>query len=274
MNKLLIVIFLSAIGVYPADANAAGEDDLTGIKCIVRGEAQAKKEFSAKHLGGNVYFCCPRCKTAFESNPGKYAAKANHQLVVTGQYVQNRCPFSGQPFDENLTAKVGGVEIGFCNENCLRKIESASDLNAKSVLVFSESAFKRAFAKNEQIELANVRCIIESRPAVAENWVGYLEGKAFFCCGKCKAAFEKKKHDERTIRSANEQLWLTGQYVQRACPITGREDIADHYFEIAGRRIGLCCDECVQRLESIDNDDERSKLIFGESVFKKAFTKK
>ena len=85
------VLGLMAIGCL----FVAGNDDLTGIKCVVNGEAGAKKEAAAKYLDGEVYFCWGGCKSKFEAAPEKYTVKANHQLANQSLTAMRPCVNGG-----------------------------------------------------------------------------------------------------------------------------------------------------------------------------------
>ena len=47
--------------------------------------------------GGKVAFCCENCPKAFNADSAKFAAKANLQLVQSGQLKQVKCPLTGKP---------------------------------------------------------------------------------------------------------------------------------------------------------------------------------
>ena len=88
-----------------------------------------KKCNAEKHVafdGGQVYFCCATCQKAFEAQPSKFAAKAHHQMVSTGQFVQKSCPIGGRPVKVGTQVNIGGVEVGFCCNKCKAKVQSAS----------------------------------------------------------------------------------------------------------------------------------------------------
>jgi YHS domain-containing protein len=89
------------------------KDPLAGAKCPVSGKPVVKAGV-ADHNGGKVYFCCTNCPKAFAANTAKYAAKANHQLAVTGQAKQVKCPMKGKPVNAAHNVTVAGVKVGFC----------------------------------------------------------------------------------------------------------------------------------------------------------------
>lgn len=116
-------------------------------KCPVSGEA-ISKEASIDYKGGKVYFCCPGCAAKFKADTAKYQAKANQQLVVTGQAQQVKCPCGGKPNPSTKT-KVCGIDVCFCCEKCQEKVKGASeDQQAEMVFVKGfDKAFKVAQAK-------------------------------------------------------------------------------------------------------------------------------
>lgn len=111
-------------------------------KCVVSGGA-AKEDKTVDYKGGKVYFCCENCPKAFEKDVKKYATKANHQLVATGQAKQAKCPLSGGKLNAEKTVKVGGVEVQFCCEKCQGAVAKAEG-DAQIELVFSDAAFEKA----------------------------------------------------------------------------------------------------------------------------------
>jgi len=106
--------FVSAAPKEPKDA-----------KCPVSGKGCNPEKFT-DFDGGKVYFCCGNCENAFKGDSSKFAAKAHQQMVSTGQLVQKGCPFSGGGVKDGTQLDIGGVEVGFCCNNCKGKVEKAS----------------------------------------------------------------------------------------------------------------------------------------------------
>ena len=119
-----------------------GENKFTA-KCPVSGEDAVKEQFTA-FKEKEVYFCCDKCKAAFEAEPAKFEVKANHQLVQTKQFKQKKCPISGADFVKEQSAKVANVNVRFCCEKCKGAVESA-EADKKLEMIFAEAAFKKAF---------------------------------------------------------------------------------------------------------------------------------
>lgn len=147
--SLLAIMAISLAAAPQEPAAKKSDDPLKGVKCCMMPKKDVKKEQSVAYRDGNAYFCCPKCKGAFEKDTKKFAEKANQQLVQTKQYVQTKCPISGEAVDEAQMVKLGETEVHFCCENCLKKVTSAADDEAKAKLVFSDEAFEKAFVKAE-----------------------------------------------------------------------------------------------------------------------------
>lgn len=266
-----IVAFVVCAGVWVANN---GNDDLAGIKCLINGDNNAKVESSAPHHDGEVYFCCEGCKSKFEANPAEFETKANHQLVLTGQYVQKTCPISGHDMNEEFTADVGGATVGFCCGDCQKKVDGGADLAAKATMVFGKEAFEKGFAKKKpEYALTDVKCFLMPKRGVsAEHAVDYRDGKVFFCCKGCPKKFAKDTSKFAT--QANHQLVTTGQYIQKACPFSGSEIDEEQSSEVGGVEVKYCCGNCKSKVESAPDDEAKANLVFSEKAFENGFSKK
>ncbi|MEW4490379.1 hypothetical protein AB1L42_20000 [Thalassoglobus sp. JC818] len=111
--------------------------------CPVSGK-DIDKTHSLKHSEATVFFCCPNCPKAFEANTEKFAPKANHQIVVTKQAKQVKCPISGQPLNPEMMTAVSDVKVEFCCDKCLAKVKGAEG-EKQLQLVFSDAAFQKGF---------------------------------------------------------------------------------------------------------------------------------
>jgi YHS domain-containing protein len=141
----VLALAFSAIGLVaavPASEEKKAEEKFSA-KCPVSG-ADAKKEQAAKYKDHEVYFCCEKCKAAFEKDSTKFVAKANHQLVETKQFVQVKCPLSGGPINKEQTVKVAGIDVAFCCDKCKGKTAEAKG-DDQIAMVFGDDAFKKGF---------------------------------------------------------------------------------------------------------------------------------
>ena len=112
--------------------------------CPVSG-SDAKKENSSKYRDKETYFCCEKCKAAFDAEPAKYSAKANLQLVQTKQFRQTKCPVSGGKLNKEQAIKVSGVKVGFCCDKCKGALEAASK-DDQLTKIFGDAVFTKSFA--------------------------------------------------------------------------------------------------------------------------------
>lgn len=138
--KPLSYLAFAALSVFLVTPVQADE----GPTCPVSGRpAKDVAGSSVEHNGGTVLFCCARCPNAFKANTEKYAAKANAQLVSTGQVEQGACPITGRDLNPAQKLTIAGIEINFCCPGCkgkVSKLEGDAQLNA----VLSDKAFKKA----------------------------------------------------------------------------------------------------------------------------------
>lgn len=271
-----ILAVLTAVAMI---STTLAEEDLTGVKCVVNGKKAAKAGSSVEYMGGKVYFCCGNCVKAFKEDvklkdKAKFATKANHQLVLTAQFVQKGCPISGGAIDEDQMAEIGGAKVGFCCEKCLKKVNDAEGLEAKAGLVFATAAFKKGFEKKkDEVDLSNVKCMMMPKKNVtAKQAVDYQGGKVYFCCKKCAGKFAADP--EKYAAQANQQLVATGQYVQTSCPFSGGDMEDSESTEVAGVTVKFCCDKCKGKVEGATSDSEKTEMVFNKKAFGKGFAAK
>jgi len=139
MKRLMIAL---AIPALLAAVGIASDVKLEGVKCIVSGEP-AVASASAAYKDGKVYFCCKDCIKGFTANTAKYATKANHHLVATGQAKQANCPISGEPIAQDKSLEVNGAKVYFCCDKCKTTVAKAAG-DEQMNMVFGEAAWKKA----------------------------------------------------------------------------------------------------------------------------------
>ena len=245
--------------------------EIAGIKCVVSGQRSANRDFKSTHADGEIYFCCGNCKKAFEETPGQFTTKANHQMVLTGQYVQKSCPISGGAVSADHTTAVGGVEIGYCCGKCQAKVAALPDMKSQAEAVFGQASFKKNFAKKE-IDLSSITCPVMPAVNVKAKLVAeYNGGSVYFCCPKCLKKFSEAP--DHFAAKANHQLVKTGQFVQTACPITGGAIKPNQSAMVGDVEVGICCGNCKSKIENAATD-KQIDLVFGTSAFAKGFAMK
>jgi YHS domain-containing protein len=140
--KASLLVSMGAIVAMVAATVYAADPNLDGVKCLVNPKAPAKAANSVDYKGGKVFFCCQNCPKAFAKDTAKFAAKANQQLVATGQTEQIACPFSGGKINADTAIDVGGAKVAFCCEKCQAKAKASDD---QVNLIFNDKSFDKAF---------------------------------------------------------------------------------------------------------------------------------
>jgi YHS domain-containing protein len=143
MKVRMLLVAAASVAVLAVTLVAA-DVKLEGVNCVVAGKKAAKEGNSVDYKGGKVFFCCMNCPKAFAADTAKFASKANHQLVATGQAKQTACPFTGKPTAEGTAVKVAGTEVSFCCNNCKGKAEKLEG-DAKAEAIFNDTAFGKGF---------------------------------------------------------------------------------------------------------------------------------
>ena len=135
------------------------QPDLTGIKCVIDGKKNAKLEFGVPYRDGIVYLSSSRAAEEFSLRVEKknrlksnefLPIKANHQLVLTGQYLQVRCPVSKVPFRHELVTQIAGVKIHLANPDALQCVKQEKKLAMRAKMVFGNKVFPRTFQPRQQ----------------------------------------------------------------------------------------------------------------------------
>ena len=141
--KTRTVISLAIAALLTATLYAADKVNLEKAKCPVSGK-ECKEDTGVDYKGAKVYFCCNNCPKAFAKDTAKYAAKANMQLVATGQAKEVKCPFTGKELNTATAIKVDGTDVCFCCNNCKGK---ASKLTGDEQIdaIFGDKAFEKGF---------------------------------------------------------------------------------------------------------------------------------
>ncbi len=125
MKFRLAIAALALFAVVASGSLRAEEEKKAEPKCPVSGQP-CKAEHTVAFNGGKVAFCCPNCPKAFEADPEKFAAKANLQLLQTGQIKQVKCPVAGRPMAADKVVEVEGVKVAVCCPGCLAKAKKAT----------------------------------------------------------------------------------------------------------------------------------------------------
>jgi YHS domain-containing protein len=138
-SRMLVGLGLAFVAV--AAVVAAEGIKLEGVNCVVAASKPAKEANAVAYKGGKVFFCCMNCPKAFAADTAKFAAKANAQLIATGQAKQEKCPLSGGALDTATKITVAGADVCFCCDKCQAKAKDAKD---QVEFLFNDKAFEKA----------------------------------------------------------------------------------------------------------------------------------
>ena len=117
-------------------------------------------------------------------------------------------------------------------------------------------------ADAEKDPLKDAKCPVSGKAINKDAAVEFNGGKVYFCCENCPKAF--KGDTAKFTSKANHQLVQTGQLVQTACPLSGKDVNPDASLEIEGVKVGFCCNNCKGKVDKADKD-EKLKLAFGDT---------
>jgi hypothetical protein len=118
--SLFILVILFTFALTGADKPKIEPKAL----CPVTGKP-VDKNVSIEYHNGNIYFSNTEAAKKFQDNVDKYAARANLQLVVTGQAQQTACPLMGKPVIAGKSVMVSGVKVELCCNMCKTKLTKA-----------------------------------------------------------------------------------------------------------------------------------------------------
>lgn len=128
-----------------------------GVKCPVNGRLQCQVRHAVKWREGQVYFSSRAAVDDFRSRNSpadvhKYLKpalilKANHQLVLTGQYTQRRCPITGNFTSDEFQIRIAGVKIYLHDAIAKKRLQEIESTLGRAKLVFADSTFAKTFSK-------------------------------------------------------------------------------------------------------------------------------
>lgn len=121
-------------------------------------------------------------------------------------------------------------------------------------------------AKN--VDLSKVKCLVSGKEINPEATAEYKGAKVYFCCPGCPTAFTN--NTKKFATKANHQLAMTGQAVQKNCPMSGKPVKEGTEVEVAGVAVTFCCGNC-KKAAAGKKGKEQMELIFNDKSFKNGF---
>jgi len=136
------------------------------------------------------------------------------------------------------------------------------------VLAFSAAVAIAVCSPLRAADIAAAKCPVSGEAVSKDASVDYKGGKVYFCCNGCAAKFTKDK--AKYAVKANLQLVVTGQAVQKSCPLTGNPTDASTAIDVGGAKIAFCCNGCKGKVSKM-TPAQQVKAIFADKVFDKNF---
>ena len=149
-----------------------------GVKCIVNGNSQCSVRHSVKFGQGNVFFGSQAAVAHFQNRvldklelsqqpEQSLMLKANHQLAVTKQVKQKRCPITGKSIEKDQFLVIAGVKVFFHDSEAKTKMKAAESTWHRAQKVFASDAFAKNFVVQEK-PLVQAAKVAQAEPSVAE----------------------------------------------------------------------------------------------------------
>jgi YHS domain-containing protein len=138
------------------------------------------------------------------------------------------------------------------------------------LLVFSLgcASFVVAADKEKKEKEPQAKCPISGQAINKDASAEYKGAKVYFCCKDCVAKFEKDT--AKYAAKANEQLVVTKQATQQACPFSGGKLNPDTALKVDGISVCFCCDGCKGKVAKAE-PDKQCELVFNDKAFEKGF---
>jgi YHS domain-containing protein len=103
-------------------------------------------------------------------------------------------------------------------------------------------------------------CPVSNQPCDPEVSLTFDGGSVWFCCEKCEKAFEADS--AKFAAKAHQQMVVTGELVQKGCPLSGGPVKAGTQLDIGGATVGFCCNNCKGKVAKA-GPDEQVDMVFG-----------
>ncbi|HEV3137880.1 MAG TPA: hypothetical protein VGZ26_08240 [Pirellulales bacterium] len=108
-----------------------------------------------------------------------------------------------------------------------------------------------------------LKCPVSGKAVDATKTVDFNGGKVAFCCENCPKAFTA--NTDKFKAKANLQLFQSGQLKQVKCPLTGKDVNPEKMVEVGGKKVGLCCGNCLAKATKLTGD-EQIDLLFKDTT--------
>ncbi len=154
-------------------------------KCPISGR-EISKEHGITFMGHRIATCCPNCAKVVKEDPLsailKIRKNKEEPALAADMKKQTKCPLSGKPVNEKVSAIKNNKMVGFCCPNCKAAYEKEPEKVINKML--------KAGVAPTLITLEQTTCPISGHK-VNENSTMEHKGKVVkFCCDGCKGEFK------------------------------------------------------------------------------------
>jgi YHS domain-containing protein len=129
----------------------------------------------------------------------------------------------------------------------------------------------------QDIDLKNIKCVVDDKPASSKYVVPFNYAKVFLSTPKAAALMEadnKKRSKGKYVAKANHQLALTKQYHQTKCCVGEDAPLSDDIAtDIEGVTVKFCCKSCKALVDEEKDPEAKLQMVFGYREFRKGFEK-
>lgn len=136
---------------------------------------------------------------------------------------------TNKPIKKEVSSKLEGRDVYFCCKMCKAKFD-------KDPAKYAEAA-KAQWAAMTPLAV-QVKCPGTGKPVSMKQSVEGDHGPIYFCCGECKAAWQK---DSAAMKAKLADCFT----YQTLCPVMNEPIDPKLTIEHEGQTIYLCCDDCI-----------------------------
>ena len=156
--------------------------------------------------------------------------------------INAKCPLSGKDVNPECTVTYKGQVIAFCCGDCKAKFEKNPEKFIAKVENFKDPDAGKLLAAKP----INAKCPLSGKDVNPKCTVTYKGQVIAFCCGDCKAKFEK--NPEKFIAKVDgfKPPAVAAKPVNARCPLSGKAVDLEYTTTYKQNLIGFCCPICKQ----------------------------
>jgi len=148
---------------------------------------------------------------------------------------QTNCPMMGGKIDRSIYADYDGKRVYFCCDACPAEFKKDP---AKYIKSMEDAGIV--------LEKPQATCPVMGNKINTSIFVEHEGYRIYFCCPACIEKF--KKEPAKYMKTFDEQ-GVTLEKVQTTCPVTGDKIDKKVFADHDGKRIYLCCADCIEKLK-------------------------